>query len=310
MLSLSPDDIAHSINSSIELALARAQGFERAGIAAERVGKLLRAISADAELKRWELPRIVVFTSQPERYPAGGDGIDALIVGPDDSSSAAKIDVAPDVDSWAARESEAEGAQAIFTRTRLGQTLWAGGGKLVLATAPDPCVFATGSHRDLADALDTYGKVVARKSMCGHLSQCWKDPAGRVFVRAPEAYMRDSLWQYLRTTLRFYVVDREFTVGAEKPVDVMVDWQQGGQRAFVEVKWLGRSETATGNVYAHGNPRAVDGAVQLRDRYVEPYLKEHPDARLLGYLAVFDARAVAEQLTFPTELTADVRLRL
>lgn len=312
----STEDIERTLATSLELALELAFGAPGAREQAKRAGLVLRALCARPVGVNAELPYAVVFArTDAPLTPAGQpSGLTALRVNPDD---AAVPDSLPctlaDLDQHAKALSDTGDVYLIYTRTSLGQHFYVKGRPVQVAAYMEPSVFAHGTHHDLVSALDEYHRKVARNSICGYLTQSWtKTKKGQsVFAPGPEKFMRDSLWSFLRTRLSSHVVDREFTVGARKPVDVAVDWKNALRKAFIEVKWLGRALGRGGRVYRRNEDRAVTGAVQLRDHYVEPYLQEHPGLDLVGYLALFDARDDRTvPIQYPADIVAHARIRL
>jgi hypothetical protein len=151
-------------------------------------------------------------------------------------------------------------------------------------------MFAIPTFADLREALDHYKIKFARKSSCKTLAGCWGE-RNRLFLRQkPEATMRDSLTQFLKGTLRNAEVRPEQVVDESHPVDIKVTWRLATRMALIEVKWLGRSIDANGNLsttYGPGRVRA--GAKQLAE-YLDGNEVQAPDRTTRGYLVVFDAR--------------------
>jgi hypothetical protein len=311
----STEDVERSLATSLELALELAFGAPGAREQAKRAGLVLRALCARPVGVSAELPHAVVFArTDASLNPAGQSGLESLRVNPDDAAVADSLPCTlADLDQYAKTLSETGDVFLVYTRTSLGQHFYVKGRAVQVAAYMEPSIFAHGTHHDLVSALDEYQRKVAKHSICGYLTQSWaKTKKGQsVFAPAPEKFMRDSLWSFLRTRLSNHVVDREFTVGAKKPVDVVVDWKNALRKAFIEVKWLGRALKRGGQLYRRNEDRAVTGAMQLRDHYVEPYLQEHPDLDLVGYLALFDARDDRTvPIHYPADIVAHARIRL
>jgi hypothetical protein len=299
----------------IEVALLKAFGQTESELSAVRIGRLLRSIFAEYAQKGEKVPVAFVFSRQDVTFETGkkkGAGITVVHVKSDDTYESATIHTTlAELDIWAAeRTKDTDSFAMVFVRSAVGQSFYVHGQRIPLSEHPEPCMFTYGSHYDLEDALEEYRKSVAAHSECGDLSKCWPSK-DRVLAVRPERYMRDSLWRFLKRRLHEHIVEREFNVGAKKPVDVMIDWQLDRRKAFVEVKWLGKTKSMHGKIRSYGPSRAVSGARQLSAHYVVRYLKENPDSNLLGYLAVFDAREdPSAPIVFPSNLDADVRLRL
>lgn len=156
-----------------------------------------------------------------------------------------------------------------------------------------PSVFALPTFFELEALLDSYAKKVARRSSCLILAKCWADNGRLVLANKPESVMRDSLAQYLRTTLREHEsidVRVEQMVDESHPVDIKVQWLLSNRTAMIEVKWIGDSwnPDATDTLKYRGH-RANEGAKQLAD-YLEANLDHSVDTVNIGYLVVFDAR--------------------
>ena len=145
-------------------------------------------------------------------------------------------------------------------------------------------IFSRPVYKELDDALDYYNNRYARDSSCMILSQVWTNTSKREFVKKPEHYMRDSLWQCLQNVLRNHTVKREQVVDATHPVDIKVTWPTMNNVALIEVKWLGDSGKTK-----YRDLRANEGAMQLIE-YIDSSVKEEPDKFFVGYLTVFDGR--------------------
>ncbi len=146
----------------------------------------------------------------------------------------------------------------------------------------------------LEDALVYYGHQLARRTTCKLLAKCWHDSSSRLLLtNQPEAIMRGSLTQHLRTALRDHAeVFEESNVSETEPVDIKVTFMTTGHRSLVEIKWLGRSVSTDGAsiTTSYWAPkRVVEGAQQLAD-YLDMHKDRSPGVRTVGHLVVFDAR--------------------
>jgi len=189
--------------------------------------------------------------------------------------------------------------------------------------------FARPSFSSLEEALNHYAIHNALNAVDPILPRCWVDQFRLRWKAAPEAKLRDSLWHFLRTSLRGCAdPKREQNVDATHPVDIKVTWFFAKAISLIEVKWLGCSFNDKAECTAnYGAGRAIDGALQLRD-YLDLMSSESPDIWFAGYLTVFDGRrekvsdfwteptpeeALAfehREIAYPAELASDRRLRL
>ncbi len=151
--------------------------------------------------------------------------------------------------------------------------------------------FATPTFFHLEDTLKAYYQMHAKTSIGMELSVCWMDNNRLRWWAAPESNLRDSLWLFIRDTLRGKgEVKREQNVDNSNPVDIKVTWNYSRARALIEIKWLGSSFDNAGKCTAHYTEfRAKRGAVQLRN-YLLKSLEENPEHVFVGYLVVFDGR--------------------
>lgn len=146
----------------------------------------------------------------------------------------------------------------------------------------------------LEEALHYYGHQLARTATCKLLAQCWHNGSSRLLLtNKPEAIMRGSLTQHLRTALRDHAeVFEESNVSETEPVDIKITFMTTGHRCLVEIKWLGRSVSPDGASLAtsYSAPgRVIEGAKQLAD-YLDKHENRSPSVRTVGHLVVFDAR--------------------
>lgn len=151
-------------------------------------------------------------------------------------------------------------------------------------------VFARPTFSSLNEALEDYRVRVVRDTSCFILADAWSD-SKRLFLRTkPEATMRRSLHQHLRTVFRDAEVRPEQVVDESHPVDLKVTWSDTNQRALIEIKWLGQSRGDSGQfATSYTAARAREGAKQLAD-YLDADRSAGPGLRTKGYLVVFDAR--------------------
>jgi len=159
-----------------------------------------------------------------------------------------------------------------------------------------PSLFGTPTFVELDRALNHYGQELARHSSCLILQDCWEADDRMIFVNKPESTMRDSLHQFLRSSLRGYrevvEVRPEQNVDASHPVDIKVIWNHSNRRALIEIKWVGDSRTQTGGVLKYRDARAREGAQQLSD-YLDANQPFAPSLVTTGVLVVYDARRKA-----------------
>lgn len=102
--------------------------------------------------------------------------------------------------------------------------------------------------------------------------------------------MQVSLKEYLSSSLRGVDVVREYNLGASKPVDVRVYWKEANRAALIELKWLGQSKRANGDLStAYANGRGNDGLVQLKE-YMDMANQDTPTCITKGYLVIIDGR--------------------
>jgi hypothetical protein len=154
-----------------------------------------------------------------------------------------------------------------------------------------PSVFCKPTFSSLQSALEDYSARQASHSTCYILVEAWYDDKRWWFKAKPEATMRRSLTQYLRSVLRDANVKPEQNVDESHPVDIHVQFTSTSLHAIIEIKWLGQSRnTATGAAatsYTH--KRALEGAKQLAD-YIDKTIQSSPHYQARGYLVVFDGR--------------------
>lgn len=188
------------------------------------------------------------------------------------------------------RESLASEALVYIYESKVDNLMLGG----VLEQLPNPSrshasVFSVPTYRDLDLALEKYDSRMARNSSCLILQEAWFDEK-RLFLKSkPESIMRDSLLQFLRSSLGAEIRPEQY-VDDSHPCDIKVTWMLTNRIAFIEIKWLGKSRDPTGHIttnYAEG--RARDGAQQLAD-YLDRNISHSPINETMGYLVVLDAR--------------------
>lgn len=152
-----------------------------------------------------------------------------------------------------------------------------------------PSIFATPTFSELKTALEGYKTRMARHSSCIILAAAWLD-GNRLFFRTkPESTMRNSLWQFLHSTLRAEVRPEQ-NVDETHPVDIKVTWTFSNRLALIEIKWLGASMDSSGAVTTkYTQSRALEGAQQLAD-YLDSNRRLAPNYITRGYLVVVDGR--------------------
>ncbi len=296
-------------------ALLHQAGDDDAEAETNRAVKLIRQAVEELEDANEQIPEIVVLTGEDDSVPNLSYGAvkrPVLVIRRSDDGWAkgAITCSTASIDKWALKATTM-GAAVVYCRSSTGQALCADGHRREIASSPTPCVFSHDTYFDLNEALEAYEIETVARSECPYLQSAWHDTAERVLVAGPEEHMRNSLWFFLKHRLRHHDLDREFTVKAEKPVDVSVTWRSSIKKAFIEVKWVGKARPKSGKVYSRTPADAHAGAEQLRDRYVNPYRTENPDVTLLGYLAVFDVRKTKKKaVSFSAALTDNPLLRL
>jgi len=154
---------------------------------------------------------------------------------------------------------------------------------------PYASLYAVPSFSDLRQAIEQYRIRMAKESSCKILQGVWKDENRLLFVSAPEATMRDSLYQFLYTTFRDADVRPEQNMGESYPVDIKVNFSFSNRLAVIEIKWVGNSIKSNGKMVTHRDARARKGARQLAD-YLNKNIQRAPTHITRGYLVVFDGR--------------------
>ncbi|MET8944207.1 hypothetical protein ABZX30_11620 [Streptomyces sp. NPDC004542] len=155
-------------------------------------------------------------------------------------------------------------------------------------------IFGISKFRELADCLEHYSVRLARSSQCRILASLWRDDDRIVWKAAPESEMRDSLVQYLASSLREGNPDirPESNVDDRNPVDIEIKWENSNRIAMIEIKWLGHSGVLGDNpriTSSHAEKRAHDGLRQLAE-YLDRTRERAATYDRRGYLFVFDGR--------------------
>jgi hypothetical protein len=151
-------------------------------------------------------------------------------------------------------------------------------------------VYSVPAFSDIRVALEHYRTQMASQSSCQILRDVWSD-VNRLFFRSgPESIMRNSLLQFLKTTIRDADVRPEQNMDESHPVDVKASFNFSKRIAVVEIKWVGDSVHGTGKVSVrYRDSRANDGARQLAE-YLDMNKQQAPNHLTRGYLVVFDGR--------------------
>ena len=148
--------------------------------------------------------------------------------------------------------------------------------------------------------LEKYAIEKIRKSSCPIFDNSWFDEK-RIFFKGggkdiPEKFMQESLKNFIDDIRIFkgvfgqYENDREHTLGAERPVDLIVRWEKSNRIALIEIKWLGKSKNEDGKITSiHTNSRANEGYQQLKE-YYDLAKRDYPSKIIKCYLVVIDGR--------------------
>jgi hypothetical protein len=149
-------------------------------------------------------------------------------------------------------------------------------------------IFVKTTYGSLEVALRKYRLTQVRNSSCYLFREVWAD-AKRLFLKTkPEADMRRSLTNYLRSVMDAEVMPEQ-NVDDTHPVDIKVTFPLTNRRALIEIKWMGDSHTAGGRLLRYRPARAREGAKQLVD-YLDGIKSSAPSFNHRGYLVVIDAR--------------------
>jgi hypothetical protein len=153
-----------------------------------------------------------------------------------------------------------------------------------------PSNFALQYH-DLDEALLEYKNERIRTVSCEHFKNCWTDENWLYLKNKPEECMQISLKEFLKNRVRGVKdVTREYNLGASKPVDIRVYWNEANRAALIELKWVGQSLKENGEVgTAYSNGRANDGMHQIKE-YIDLERGDTPSIITKGFLVVIDGR--------------------
>lgn len=152
-----------------------------------------------------------------------------------------------------------------------------------------PSIFALQYH-DLNEALLDYKNERVRTGTCELFKSCWENKYRIYLKNKPENCMQISLKEFLNNRIRGITIDREFNLGASKPVDVRIFWREANRAALIEVKWLGQSLKKDGDLGTeYTNSRGNDGMDQIKE-YVDLAKEDNPNTIAKGYLVVVDCR--------------------
>ncbi len=152
-----------------------------------------------------------------------------------------------------------------------------------------PSIFALQYHY-LEEALNDYKNERVKNVSCELLKKCWNEEKYIYFNNKPEACLQVSLSEYLKSNLRGVNVNREFNLGASKPVDVRVFWKEANRAALIELKWFGQSLNEKGRIgTSYSNSRANVGMQQIKG-YIDLDNSDNPTVITKGYLVVIDGR--------------------
>lgn len=159
----------------------------------------------------------------------------------------------------------------------------------------------------LASAFEDYKLRKIKNSSCPLFSEAWlrsvKDAAknlyydNRVLFRgasdSPEKPMQESLENFLKDSFRGIdmEVNREFNVNSDqpKPVDFRVTWLEANRMALIELKWVGDSLSANGNLKPRRDARVNEGLFQLKG-YLDSAHQDYPNKLTKAFLVVIDGR--------------------
>ena len=174
------------------------------------------------------------------------------------------------------------------------ESFWAGGEQAIIpAIFPGShSLFAIPTFEDLQSALKSYRSTVARVCQCEILSLAWCSEKRLLFRAKPEKFMRRSLVQFLRASLRKDAnVQPEQNVDETHPVDIKVSFDFTPNVTLIEIKWLGKSLNQSGDAIGtiYSEVRARDGVQQLAD-YLDMFHQSDPLRKTRGYLVVIDGR--------------------
>ena len=130
----------------------------------------------------------------------------------------------------------------------------------------------------------------------------WQNKAKRLLKPAPEEIFQRSLARYLRENVVDGTVDMEpLNASTADRNDVRVI-DDDHQIYILELKWLGKSESISGNPKKYGDDKANEGIVQLNR-----YLKDDSRA-VCGALVLYDGRDEDREPVWHKERVWDKRI--
>jgi hypothetical protein len=161
----------------------------------------------------------------------------------------------------------------------------------------------------LAEAFEEYKRKKIRNSSCPLFSEAWHRPVkdaakntyydNHVLFRgasdSPEKPIQESLSNFLKDSPNFRGIDLEvnpeFNVDPKKPkpVDFRVTWLEANRTALVELKWVGDSISADGNLKPRRDARVNEGLLQLKG-YWDSARQDYPNKLMKAFLVVIDGR--------------------
>jgi hypothetical protein len=162
----------------------------------------------------------------------------------------------------------------------------------VINTGPYPSIFGSPTFFELSEALDAYKMQQALRSQCSILSaRLWSDDRHWFLCNKPEDVLQDSLYNYLRSTLRGMPEVRREQIVGKRPTDIKVTWSLLTRIAYLEIKWMGKSLSQDMSEIStrFGKGEAIKGAKQLTE-YLDDNKAAAATYSTLGILIVFDAR--------------------
>lgn len=158
-----------------------------------------------------------------------------------------------------------------------------------------PSQFCIPSFDNLNEALEHYRTKLVRRGTCLILRDGLIQPNRIFFNNAPEKFIRNSLWNFLISSLRGHddaEIMPEQNVNEKNPVDIKIAWNYKKHVALIEIKWLGKSYNVkdTSKYTANYNDqKGRDGASQLSN-YIDVFKTHEPHKICKGYYVIVDAR--------------------
>ncbi|ACS98971.1 hypothetical protein [Paenibacillus sp. JDR-2] len=118
-----------------------------------------------------------------------------------------------------------------------------------------------------------------------------------ILKNKPEKYMRDHLRNYLNDRMKHtFLIETELS-GSKRELDIYTE--VNGEFYFFEIKWIGQSISDCGTKLTnpYGDARAREGVTQTLE-YIEEILDTMSINVRTGYLVIFDARDVSEDIDY------------